>query len=308
MRYALSDINVKYDQYLENSVFFEVKMRYFKRFGDFGSGFCCFMAWLYLFGRFMSFAPSEEVEGFTEKLKLFLSEKTAYPNLLLFILGAMFLTSAVMGTVLVKYPHVSALFTLPPLALTFDMIRSEYIKEYPMLYAFFGITALAACVLDCIALDGKDGGNRTGYCAALVSASTSLLFFTLYSRGVDALAVEDTAELGRFDLAIRQGLETSDVKLLAVFAAVYLGLTVVGVLLRDIYFIDALLALPPFVALIYMWNAETLDVHAEVALTFAGAAVGVRLIAMILGRASYGERKKKKDNADAERSVTIDEV
>ena len=272
-------------------------MKYFKRFGDFGSGFCCFMAWIHLFGQYMTYKPIEEAEGLREKLKLFLSETVEYDNLLLFVLGVTFLVSAIIGVAFAKYPQISAIFTLPPLALTFDMIRAEYIKEYPMLYAFFGVVALVACLFDCVTLDRRDGGNRCGWCGGLISAATSLLMFVLYSRWKDVAAIEDTTELSRFDGALLTGAETTDMKLLLTFAVVYVILALITCLHKDIYFIDALLAVPPFVALIYMWNAEIFEVHTEVVLTFTGAVLGVRLIAMISGKASV--KSKKTDVANA---------
>ncbi len=276
-------------------------MSYFKKFGDFCSGFTCFIILIYLFRTFMKLKPTEEEVGLVGKLKEFLSVESAYDKRLAAVLVIMLVLSVAAGMLFKKLPYICAVFSLPPLLLAVDMVKSEYIKDYPVLCLLLLGIAFVACVFECVRLDRADGRRRTCLCGALISGGLAAYLWWLYDKAQRLLAAEaleveveeiakQTAELGekvdkfaRFNSEILFGAEDMNIKILAVLASVYAVLALVGLLLRDIYFVDAVLVLPPTVALIYFWSAEKITFHEEVMVTFAVAVLAARIIPAFSG-------------------------
>ncbi len=280
-------------------------MSYFKKFGDFCSGLTCFIILIYLFRTFMKFKPTEEEVGLVGKLKEFLSVDSAYDKRLAAVLVIMLVLSVAVGMIFKKLPYICAVFSLPPLLLGVDMVKSEYIKDYPALCLLLLGIAFVACVLECVRLDRADGRRRTCLCGALISGGFAAYLWWLYDKtqkllAADALEAEkiaeQAAELGekvdkfaKFNSEILFGAEDMNIKILAALAAVYAVLAFIGLLLRDIYFIDAVLALAPTVAIIYFWGAEKITFHEEVIVTFAVAVLAARIIPAFSGYA--GKRR-----------------
>ncbi len=271
-------------------------MRYFKKFGDFCSGFACFAIVIYLFRKFMTFEPkveetvegAEAVElGLLEKLSQFLSRETALDRYLLLLLAVMLCLSVLGSVIFKRIPYVSVIFALPPVLLTFDMIKSRRIEEYPLLILLLTCLAFVSCLYECIRRDRADGGCRIG----MAGDALCLFFggFLLYLRNkinvLSEIESGDAILLDHFDLEIHGGLEGADPKLLFNLAAVYFVLVLVRIILRDIYFIDLILVLPATVAVVYFWNAGAFTFHGELITVFAVAVLCARLSAMLGGRA-----------------------
>ncbi len=273
-------------------------MSYFKKFGDFCSGFTCFIILIYLFRTFMRFKPTEEEVGLVGRLKEFFALDSGYDKRLAAVLVIMLALSVAVGMLFKRLPYICAVFSLPPLLLTVDMVKSEYIKDYPVLCLLLLGIAFVACVLECVRLDRVDGRRRTCLCGALISGGFAVYLWWLYDKTQKLLAsetelekiAEQTAELGekadkfaKFNSEILFGTENMDIKILATFAAVYAVLALVGLLLKDIYFVDAALVLAPTVAIIYFWGAEKITFHEEVIVTFSVAVLAARIIPAFSG-------------------------
>ena len=266
-------------------------MSYFKKFSDFCSGFACFMAVIYLFRQFMVFDVTDEKTGLFVKLKLFLSKTEKIENHLLFVLALMLLISVLAGCVFKRLPFLTLIFSLPPLALTVDLIKAEYLNEYPLLFLLLCIIAFLGGVCESVRMDREDGKRRASWGANIVSFGFAAFLLFIYRRASYVGSVAEINELCRFDREIYFFAESMDIKLLLTFSAVYAALTVLSLLLLDIYFIDAILALPPTTALLYLWGAEKLTVHPEVIVTFALAVLAARVVPALGGRASYKRKR-----------------
>ena len=278
-------------------------MTYFKKFGDFCSGFAAFTALIYLFRRFMSYDFGEEPLGMLEKIKMFFDKMQNINYHLLLILALTFVVSVIAGRVLARLPYVTVLFCLPPLLVTVYMLRASLIEEYPMLYAIFGIIALVSAVVDCLFADRRDGKHRCAYAADAVSLAFVgfCLFVARRYRQLSLLTEDEVRLLGPFDTEILQcGAETG-MKIFYVLAVAYVVLTVISLLLTDVYFIDAALALVPVVFLIYYWGADKIAVHPEVVVTFALAVLLARIIPTFAGKAKMKNADNDTDTKKTQR-------
>lgn len=261
-------------------------MRYFKRFGDFCSGFSCFAALIWLFTEFMSSTFEEEL-AFKDKFKVFLEHNGNVERKLMLVLAAMLVISVIASVVFKRLPYVTLLFSVPTLMLSVDMVRDGYIEKYPMMYVLFCGVSVLSGVWECIAMDRCDGGHRAAYAgdvAALV-ASASAFFIWKRSEFLSCPDLFYVVELNHFDLEIYGNLERMDMKIFLIFACAFVGLALVSLLLKDIYFIDAILSVVPFVATAYMWSAGKLTAHSELLVTAAAVCFAVRLISALSGSA-----------------------
>ena len=269
-----------------------VQMGYFKRFSDFCSGFASFTVLIYLFRQFMVFKPVGDEVGTVEKIKMFLSRTQSLERHLLFVLALMLAVSVLAGWIFKRIPFVSCVFTLPPLAFTVDLIKAEYIDEYPLLILLLCIIAFLGGAIECIRRDREDGRHRAAWLADIVSAGTAALLWYI-CKNADKLAEfseEEAMELNYFDYAIYQYSADMNLKILENFAIALVVFVVVSLVLSDVYFIDAILALVPAVAFLYLWGAEKLTVHPEIIVTFALANFAARVIPAFSGKATHKKR------------------
>ena len=147
-------------------------MSCFKKFGDFCSGFACFSGLIWLFSEFMS-NEFEENMGIKEKLKDFFAGSERTDNKLMLVLSVMLVVSIVAGVVFKRIPYVTLLFSVPPLMLSVDMVRSEYIDKYPMMYILFCGISVLSDVWECILTDRCDGGHRVAFAGDMVALVAS---------------------------------------------------------------------------------------------------------------------------------------
>ncbi len=265
-------------------------MRYFKRFGDFCSGFSCFAALIWLFTEFMSSTFEEEL-AFKDKFKVFLEHNGNVERKLMLVLAAMLVISVIASVVFKRLPYVTLLFSVPTLMLSVDMVRDGYIEKYPMMYVLFCGVSVLSGVWECISRDRLDGGHRVGLAGDVVALVASGSMFFIWKRA-EFLSLGESfyiVELNHFDLEIYENLENMNIKIFLVLACVYLGLALVSLLLKDVYFIDAILAAVPLVVTVYMWNVDKLTAHAELVVTAAAVYFAVRLISALSGR-SYSKQ------------------
>ncbi len=264
-------------------------MSYFKKFTALCSGFAAFMTAIYMFRRFMMLDKSEEEQGLLERIKLFVSKEEAYGMYLMLVLLIMLCICVGAGVIFKKLPYLTPIFALPPLLLTLDMIKEGYIEDYPILQLLLTALGFIGCIYECVYMDRADGRHRAAWCADIICIGFSVFLIYLYrkSQALSLLEAEARAEVNKFDGEILAGASEMNMGILLVFAALYLLLTVVSFILKDVYFIDACLTVAPTAVLAYLWSAEMLTFHQELTVSFAVACLVSRLIPMLGGRARY---------------------
>ncbi len=273
-------------------------MRYFKKFGDFCSGFAAFAVIIYLFRQFMLFKPDKNEDmtaeelaelGMRDKIGLFLSRETEYGNFLLLVLAVLLIASVLAGVIFKRLPYISTAFAVCPLLLCVDMIKDEQIEEYPLLILLLTCIAFLSCLYECIRRDREDGGCRIGIAGDILCAMSAVFLIFLNKRAGSFTALGedfDIQTLGQFEREIYRGVNGEsafDGSLILILAVIYFALVMVRIAFRDIYFIDFLLALPAACLLIYKWNAGALMFHAELIVTLSICILCARLVAMLGG-------------------------
>lgn len=262
-------------------------MRYFKNFSAFCSGLAAFAGAVFLLLEYSRFDLKnlEEELGIFDKLKLYFSKTDRLDNFLMLLLVAFFTLSVLAACALPKIPSVSFFLTLPPLALSIDMLRSEKIESSPMMYVILAVVAVAGALLSCLWRDRETGGRQGAIANSLASLLTSAFCFYLWyrQRSVAALEVEQSLELNFFDFEIYTSLEATDLKILLILAIAYAVISVALLLLGNIYFIGPCLTLPLAVASIYLWSTEKISAHAEVVVTLSVVAFLTSLVCALLG-------------------------
>lgn len=222
-------------------------MNYFKKFSDFCAVFAISAAAVYTLRKFMSFNPAD-TEGITEKLKLFFS-KDYFRDYRAYLVLIMLLTaSLIVGVVLERFPYVGFTLSLVPMLQILLMFGDGKLYERPMLYVILGITHVLGNIVHSLYLDRADGKRRGFICVNLAGISLSTLGFWVWRRAgqLSLLDEEAAAELGSRDAAILLGVEDGAQSIILKLSIIILISVVISIVLRDVYFIDAIIAAIPF--------------------------------------------------------------
>ena len=276
----------------------ECVMSYFKKFGDFCSGFACFSAIIYLFRQYMMF-DAKDAE-LMEKVKMFFDKNVETDNRLMLVLVVMLVLSVVASIVLRRLPYLIPMFSVPPLLLAVDMFRSGFLREYPMMYLLLLCIAVISHIWECVSLDSRFGRHRAAFAGDAMSALCAAVMLIIWKRGNDVFALEskDALLLNAFDYEIWSGAKNMNMRLFLVMGCAYLGMILISLLLTDVYFIDAALAAVPCIAGVYMWSADKLTVHAEIAVTLSLVVLVARLIPTFSGKREIKSTATEEQNIE----------
>jgi len=253
-------------------------MNYFRKFGDLCSAIGAVGALIFLFRQFMPFKPEGEDVATMEKLKQFFSKETGANNRLWLYLVLFFVLSAIVGRIFAKLPQLATVATLPPLLLLMDGIRGKVFNEYPMFYVCLAAVAFLSCAAECVMRDGEDSKRRAPIGADIVSLCGAALCAFIYYRHNEIKDVENALELNFFDRQMFNEMETSNMEFILFLAIFFAVCAIVSLLLQDVYFIDAILALVPFISTVYMWYSDKHTAQAEMLITVSAALLIFRLM------------------------------
>lgn len=235
-----------------------------KKFSVFCGGFAAFSAAIYLFGQFMSYDPRVEEElSILDRFKMFLSREPVKDYYLyLMLLGLLLLTLA-LSLIFRKHPWIGFAASILPLLRLMSMFSSEKLYERPMLYVLLCVVQSAGLLYECIRMDRADGKRRAAFGTDLVALIGILLcFYTVAQAEIVATLDPSTLpDLSFFQQKLYFHLEDAD---LSVFyrPAIALGATLIlRWILRDVYFLDAVLAVVPAVYSIWLFNTEAFPFH-----------------------------------------------
>ena len=234
-------------------------MNYFKRFSDFCAVFAISAAAIYTLRKFMSFNPAD-AEGMVEKLKLFFS-KDYYRDYRSYIVLITLLTvSLVVGAVLERFPYVGFALSLAPMLQILLMFGDGKLYERPMLYVILGIAHVLGNIVHSLYLDRADGKRRAFICVNLGGITLSALGLWVWNRAkeLSLLDEEAAAELGTWDSAILAGVEDGAQSITLKLSLMILVGIAISIILRDVYFIDAAVAVIPFVYSAHLVATEKL--------------------------------------------------
>lgn len=263
-------------------------MGHFKRFGDFFSAFGAFSAIMYLFCQYMAF-DFKELEGITEKLKYFFSNEPRKDYRFYLPLVALFILSFVLSTALHKYPQLTLAVSVLPMIQVIAMLDAGKLYERPMLYVIAASVHICGCLYECIRRDREDRRRRAAIATDLLGlCAVGFCAYVLISSK-DILEL-DHQKANIFESLLYQEFAYEPPELTVFkYAAVSFGVLVaLRLALRDLYYLDALLSLVPFVGLVYFWNSGKIDVFGSVLTALALIYAAARLSVMLLCRPKCG--------------------
>ena len=257
-------------------------MGYFKRFGDFCSAFGAFSAVMYVFRQYME-TDFGELEALTEKLKYFFSNEPRRDYRFYLPLIALFLLSFALSTALHKYPHLTLAVSVLPMIQLITMFRADKLYERPMLYVVLSSVHIIGCLFECIRRDREDRHRRAALATDLLGLCVIgfCAYIMLTVKKADGIDFSK-ANIFQSQIYLALPLSAADTDIFKYTAICFGALVLLRLLLRDLYYLDAILGLAPFIATVYLWNSGkiTLFGAALTALTliYAVSRVSVMLL------------------------------
>lgn len=258
-------------------------MGYFKKFTDFCAGFALFSALIFLLREFMSFVPrGQEEPPMGERLTLFFSKEPIRDYDFYLPLIALLLLSLTLSLLLKKAPYVSFGVSLLPLTYCMLLFTQDKLYERPMLYLVLLSLHSLGCFVACLLSDREDRGRRGAYAADLACLAVAGLGALTLRRSEKVLSLE-WGEASLFDQTMYYPLlEDADLSVFRMVIPIFLVLILLRLLWRDLYFLDAALALPPAVYLIYLWCADGIPVHGALLVSLSVICALARLTVMLV--------------------------
>ncbi len=235
-------------------------MKMIKKFGDFFPLLAAVSAWIHLLTKFFPFSPLEETSLFG-KLLAFFSPATKDDYFSFLIMSGLFFAVFLLAKLLPRFGSVHVAAALLPLGWSLFLLQAENLGDRPMLYVICAILYLICAFVDCLLKDREDDGNRALLAARLCSILTALFALLVYIRfrSVETIPPE---EWNFFDRAIgsawQSGASPSAYWRLALM---YSLITVIGFLLKDLYFVEALIHLIPTVFVMMRWHSGALAAY-----------------------------------------------
>lgn len=259
-------------------------MNYFKRFTDFCAGLAAFDAIIFLLGKYMSFKPAEKPEGLKETLKLFFDEKSQDSARAYLILITLLLLSVVAGRIFERLPYISFAVSLLPLMQICIMISESDLESRPAFILILGIIHSLGNVLHAFILDRKDGRRRALTCVNIFGISLACLGLLVkkWAEKFLDMTKQERRELPpierEFSLAVRNGDHEIIYKLAILFAVTVL----LSIILRDIYFVDAIASALPLGYTLYLFSTEKLILFPELIFILALSYFLCRLLVLFI--------------------------
>lgn len=272
-------------------------MSYFKKFTNFCAGFAAFSALAYVFCKFMEYMPRDaqnELLGKKQKLKLFFDTNAAEENYRLYLLlVAALLFSLAISMLLKKLPALSFTVTLLPLSLIVTMYADGRIAEYPMLYLLLAGLHTVGSLYECIRRDRETGSHKAHLAVNLATLLGAFGALFVWRSAEEFFPVPNPNYNYLEEKIHHSTLLKEDPSILWKIAILLLVTVLISVLLREIYFLDAAIALIPAAWVITRdWKGE-LPICAEFLLTVVLVNVIARIAMMLL------LSPKKKENPSA---------
>ena len=249
-------------------------MSYFKKFTDFCAGVAAFVAGVFFIRKYMVFKPKEPPESlasistdtagetleavtekFPGKLEQFLTPDSYNDYTLLLPLIFFLLLSALLGRVFARLPYVCFAISLIPATLIAYMYEHDMLKEQIGMFLILGALHVIGNFAECLIRDREDGRHRASIAAKISSAAGAFFCYYVMWQGAQT-PPEDTKEIGHIQHRILFEMTEADVEIMTKLGAMFLILLAVSLILYNVYFIDAILALVPAIYVMYQVGGQ----------------------------------------------------
>ncbi len=257
-------------------------MGYFKRFGDFCAAFGAFSAIMYIFCQYMAF-DFKELEGIGEKLKYFFSNEPRKDYRFYIPLILLFIISFTLSTLLHKYPQFTLAVSALPMIQIIAMLDADKLYERPMLYVVLSAAHICGSLFECIRRDREDNGRRAAFATDLLGlcAVGFCVYALITARGIADLD-HQKANIFQSQLSMLLSYSAPDLSIFKYTAVCFGALAAIRLILRDLYYLDALLSVVPLVGLVYLWNSGDVPIFGSVIAALALIYVIARFSVMLL--------------------------
>ncbi len=241
-------------------------MKYFKRFTDVLSGVALLNVIVFLLGKFSMYMKNFDMT-FSERLKSFLDPKTAGEYRSYFFIAVFLLLSIAAGRIFERFPTLALCASLPAFIHTIVLFGRRRLHTMPMFYIVITLVAVIGNILYALSLDRIDGKRRAYRCANVFGLSGLLLAYWVYDnaetyRGMD---IYELSKLDRLHIELARTYLNEDEGLIYKIALLLAISLAASFFLRDIYFLDAAIALVPCVYSIYIVATKELNTFIAVA-------------------------------------------
>ena len=249
-------------------------MSYFKKFTDFCAGVAAFVAGVFFIRKYMVFKPKEPpaslasistdtagetleavTEKFPGKLEQFLTPDSYNDYTLLLPLIFFLLLSALLGRVFARLPYVCFAISLIPATLIAYMYEHDMLKEQIGMFLILGALHVIGNFAECLIRDREDGRHRASIAAKISSAAGAFFCYYVMWQGAQT-PPEDAKEIGHIQHRILFEMTEADVEIMTKLGAMFLILLAVSLILYNVYFIDAILALVPAIYVMYQVGGQ----------------------------------------------------
>ena len=249
-------------------------MSYFKKFTDFCAGVAAFVAGVFFIRKYMVFKPKEPpaslasistdtagetleavTEKFPGKLEQYLTPDSYNDYTLLLPLIFFLLLSALLGRVFARLPYVCFAISLIPATLIAYMYEHDMLKEQIGMFLILGALHVIGNFAECLIRDREDGRHRASIAAKISSAAGAFFCYYVMWQGAQT-PPEDAKEIGHIQHRILFEMTEADVEIMTKLGAMFLILLAVSLILYNVYFIDAILALVPAIYVMYQVGGQ----------------------------------------------------
>ena len=249
-------------------------MSYFKKFTDFCAGVAAFVAGVFFIRKYMVFKPKEPPESlasistdtagetleavtekFPGKLEQFLTPDSYNDYTLILPLIFFLLLSALLGRVFARLPYVCFAISLIPATLIAYIFEHDMLKEQIGMFLILGALHVIGNFAECLIRDREDGRHRASIAAKISSAAGAFFCYYVMWQGAQT-PPEDAKEIGHIQHRILFEMTETDVEIMTKLGAMFLILLAVSLILYNVYFIDAILALVPAIYVIYQVGGQ----------------------------------------------------
>ena len=227
-------------------------MGYFKKITDICAGAAAFLCAIFFLRKYMAFEP-EIGEKLPSKLEQFLKPDESADYSMLIPLIVILILSIAVGIVFRRFPYLCFGFSLLPASHVALMLHKGVLYNEVALVIILVALHVLGNLVECLARDNEDGGHRLSIAAKISSAfGGALCFYAIWlSKGdvpKDPKEIEALTVLENEMLFVAKPL---DIEILSDLFWMFAILLAVSLILYNVYFIDAVLALVPAIYAIH---------------------------------------------------------
>ncbi len=256
-------------------------MSYFKKFTDFAAGVAVFVASLFLIRRYMSFYPDESILEEQSKLQQFLADKSVDATMHLYLIFFLVLAIAI-GIIFRKFPYVPLAFSIIPAIYVCFMFTANIIYEQIVLFFAAAALLIIGNLVECIYRDREDGRHRMFVATKIISAISAITCFYIGYLSQNPPVDKEFSDLNSFQKEIFFHNTETDATSLYVLGAMFAAVFIIGLILYNVYFVDAIVSLVPLGYSLYALFWEKLTIAPIIFVALAATCFIANVMLMIL--------------------------